>query len=78
MSPSREAGIDTAEIARPLGQQLGWEVLYRTLLDRVAERLHGSRTMLDIVDETQGNWVYDVLVPGSTARSSPMKSTWPV
>ena len=58
---SREAGIDAAEIARPLGRQLGWEVLDRTLLDRVAERLHGSRTMLDVVDETQGNWVYDVL-----------------
>ena len=58
---SRKAGIDAAEIARPLGQQLGWEVLDRTLLDRVAERLHGSRTMLDIVNETQGNWVYDVL-----------------
>ena len=58
---SREAGTDAGEVARLLGQKLGWEVLDRTLLDRVAERLHEPRTMLDLVDETHSNWAYDVL-----------------
>ena len=58
---SREAGVDAGEIARLLGQRLGWEVLDRTLLDRVAERLHEPRSMVNLVDETQANWAYDVL-----------------
>jgi cytidylate kinase len=58
---SREAGVGAGEIARLLGQKLGWEVLDKSLLDRVAERFHESRTMLDLVDETPNNWVYDVL-----------------
>ena len=57
----REAGTDAGEIARLLGQKLAWEVLDRSLLDRVAERLHEPRTMLDMVDETHSNWAYDVL-----------------
>jgi len=58
---SREAGTNADEIARLLGQELGWEVLGRTLLDRVAERLHEPRSMLNLVDETQSNWAFDVL-----------------
>lgn len=58
---SREAGAGGSEIALALGQQLGWEVFDKNLLDRVADRFHLSRLMLDLVDETRGNWVYDVL-----------------
>jgi hypothetical protein len=58
---SREAGAGGGEIAAQLGRELGWEVLDRSLLDRVAERFHDPRLMLDLVDETASNWVYDVL-----------------
>jgi len=58
---SREAGAGGSEVAAIVGQQLGWEVLDKNLLDRVADRFHHDRTMLNLVDETRSNWVYDVL-----------------
>lgn len=58
---SREEGAGGSEIAQSVGQKLAWEVLDRNLLDRVADRFRLSRTMLELVDETRGNWVYDVL-----------------
>lgn len=58
---SREAGADGAVIGQYLGKRLGWDVFDRNLLDRVAERFHLPRMMLDLVDETRSNWVYDVL-----------------
>ena len=58
---SREAGAGAGEIACLLGQRLGWRVFHKNLLDYVAQRFHLSRMMLDLVDETRGNWVYDVL-----------------
>ena len=44
-----------------MGERLGWEVYDRNLLDQVAQRYKESRLMLDLVDETASNWVYDVL-----------------
>jgi cytidylate kinase len=58
---SREAGAYGPEIAGMVGQKLGWEVFDKNLLDNLAERFHLNRGMLDVVDETQSNWVYDVL-----------------
>jgi cytidylate kinase len=58
---SREAGAEGAIVARLLGERLGWEVYDTNLLDQVAQRYHESRLMLDLVDETESNWVYDVL-----------------
>jgi hypothetical protein len=58
---SREAGAGGGEVARLVGERLGWEVLDKSLLDRVADRFHDCREMLDLVDETESNWVYDVL-----------------
>jgi cytidylate kinase len=58
---SREAGAGGREIGLAVGQRLGWTVYDQNLLDRVAERFHVSRMMLDLVDETHSNWVYDVL-----------------
>ncbi len=60
---SREAGAGGSEIGAALGDRLGWEVLDKNLLDLVAERFHLSRPMLEMVDETQSNWAYDVLGP---------------
>ena len=58
---SREAGTDGAGIARMVGSRLGWEVYDKNLLDQVAKRYGESRLMLDLVDETRGNWVVDLL-----------------
>lgn len=58
---SREAGAGGGQIAQLVGRRLGWEVLDKNLLDRVADRFHHSRLMLELVDETESNWVYDVL-----------------
>jgi cytidylate kinase len=58
---SREAGAEGTTIGRLLGERLGWEVYDKNLLDQVAQRFDEPRPMLDIVDETPTNWVYDVL-----------------
>jgi cytidylate kinase len=58
---SREAGAGGSEIAAIVGKRLGWEVLDKNLLDKVAERFNIDRSMLNLVDETHSNWVYDVL-----------------
>ena len=58
---SREAGANGEEVARLVGQRLGWEVLDRNLLDQMAEHFREPRGWLDIVDETPNNWAYDVV-----------------
>jgi hypothetical protein len=58
---SREAGACGGEVAEKLGEKLGWEVLDKGLLDRVAHRFHLSRPMLDLVDEVSYNWAFDIL-----------------
>ena len=58
---SREAGAGGSETGRQLGVRLGWEVFDRNLLDHISERFHADRQMLELVDETSSNWVYDVL-----------------
>jgi len=58
---SREAGAGGSEIAERLARLLGWEVLDRNLLERMDDRFHVSRKMLEAVDETEASWVYDVL-----------------
>lgn len=58
---SREAGAGGSQIAELVGQKLGWEVLDRNLLDRVAERFRLCRHMLELVDETQPSFARDVL-----------------
>lgn len=58
---SREAGACGSETAELVGEELGWEVLDKGLLDRVAHRFHLSRSMLELVDETTSNWAFDIL-----------------
>ena len=60
---SREAGAGGSEIAAIVGRKLGWQVLDKDLVDRVAERFHLSQPMLRLVDETQLNWAYDIFGP---------------
>ena len=61
LSISREEGAGGSEIAQAVGQKLGWDVLDKNLLDRVAQRYQLSRTALEQVDETRGSWIWDVL-----------------
>jgi hypothetical protein len=58
---SRETGVEGGEIGRCVGGRLGWEVFDKNLLDRIADRFHIPRMMLDLVDETKSNWAFDVL-----------------
>ncbi len=57
---SREAGACGSEIAELVGEDLGWEVLDKGLLDCVANRFRLSRPMLELVDETTSNWAFDI------------------
>ena len=58
---SREAGAGGGEIATMVGERLGWEVLDKNLLDQVADRFRLSKPMLELVDETDSSWAYDVV-----------------
>jgi cytidylate kinase len=58
---SREAGAGGGEIAAMVGRKLGWEVLDANLLDQVAARFRLSRPMLELVDETDSSWAYDMV-----------------
>ena len=58
---SREAGAEGATIAQLVGERLRWEVYDKNVLDQVAHRYKESRLMLDLVDETPSDWIYDVL-----------------
>jgi hypothetical protein len=60
---SREAGAGGGEVAALVGRTLGWEVLDKNLLDRVADMYRLPRPMLEFVDETSSNWAYDLLGP---------------
>lgn len=61
VSISREVGAGGSEVGQFVGARLGWEVLDKNLLDQVAEHYQLSRSMLELVDETQASWVYDIL-----------------
>jgi cytidylate kinase len=58
---SRQSGSGGSEVGQLVGKKLDWPVFDKNLLDRMAERFHESRRILDLVDETRSNWVYDVL-----------------
>jgi len=56
---SREEGAAGEEVAHLLGERLGWEVLDKCLLDRIAKRFRISRHLLEMLDEMPSNWAYD-------------------
>ena len=58
---SRQAGSSGTQVARLIGQRMGWDVLDKELLDFMAQRYHMPRDMLDVVDETRANWFHDLL-----------------
>lgn len=58
---SRESGAGGGQLARLIGQQLGWDVLDKSLLDCVAERYHMPRDLLEIVDEKKAHVIQELL-----------------
>ncbi len=57
---SREAGACGGQVAQLIGRRLGWQVLDKNLLDEMADRYRLPRPMLELVDETTANWVFDI------------------
>ncbi len=57
---SREAGAGGSLVARAVGHELGWNVLDKDILARVANRYNLPLPMLELVDETVDNWVSGV------------------
>jgi len=58
---SREAGACGSQIAESVGRALGWEVLDKNLLDRVAAEAKLARSHLEAVDETSVHWASGIL-----------------
>jgi cytidylate kinase len=56
---SREAGANGSQIAHAVGEQLGWPVFDRELLQRVASEMGLRASLLEGVDEKRKNWLQE-------------------
>lgn len=59
---SRQAESGGAEIARRLGDMLGWSVLDRELVHELARRLELEPRLLELMDETRVGWFSETLL----------------
>jgi cytidylate kinase len=59
---SRQAGSGGAEIARRIGERLGWSVLDRNLVNALAQRLELEPRLLELMDETRVGWFSETLL----------------
>ncbi len=57
---ARQTGAGGSSIARLVGQQLGWDVLDKEIIDYMAERFGTPRSLIDIVDEKHSSWMGDI------------------
>lgn len=57
---SREAGTGAEQIARAVGDELGWRMLDRELLGLVAKAASCSASDVELIDETSMRWVAEV------------------
>jgi cytidylate kinase len=62
LAVSRQAGSGGAEVARRVGERLGWSVLDRELVEGLARKLELSPKLLELMDETRANWFSDTLL----------------
>lgn len=62
LTVSREAGSRGAEVAQRVGDRLGWSVLDRDLVDRLAEDLELEPGVLELLDERRANWLSETLL----------------
>ncbi|HVC95201.1 MAG TPA: cytidylate kinase-like family protein [Pirellulales bacterium] len=58
---SRQTGAGGAELAALVGQQFGWPVLDKQLVDRIADRFHVAHDVLESLDENKSSALYEVL-----------------
>lgn len=59
---SRQAESGGAEIARRVGEMLGWSVLDRNLVNGLARRLELEPRLLELMDETRIGWFSETLL----------------
>jgi cytidylate kinase len=65
---SREAESGGSEIARRVGEQLGWAVLDRVLVHDLARRLELEPRLLELMDETRVGWFSETVLNLFNAR----------
>lgn len=58
---SRLAGAGGGEIAERLGETLGWPIMGKQLLERIARRHHIDPSLLELLDESPTNLLYEAL-----------------
>lgn len=56
---SRDSGAGAGELARRIGEKLGWQVLDREVLDEIAQRFDVDKAMVEAIDETHGSWMLE-------------------
>jgi cytidylate kinase len=59
---SRQAGSGGGEVARHLGERLGWSVLDRQLVSDLAAHLKVEPRLLALMDESRSGWWRDTLL----------------
>jgi cytidylate kinase len=69
---SREAGANGSLVARAVGEQLGWAVYDRELLQRVAEEMGLLASLVEGADEKTKNWLAKYLQ--TLSRTAPVVS----
>lgn len=57
---SRETGAGGSEIARLVGEKLGWDVLDREIIDYMADKYGTPRSLVEFVDEKRASWIQEV------------------
>ena len=62
LTVSRDAGSGGAEVAQRVGERLGWAVLDKGLVNRLAGDLELEPRALEVLDETRANWFSETLL----------------
>ena len=62
LTVSREAESSGAEVARRVGERLGWRVLGRELVQDLAHQLELEPRLLELMDETRIGWFSETLL----------------
>ncbi len=58
---SREAGAGGVQVARAVGERLGWQVYDREILQKIAEEMGLRADLLESVDERHSSWLRECM-----------------
>ncbi len=58
---SRQAGAEVPELVQKLGEELGWAVYDRELLEKIADERGIRVELLEVVDERYVSWIEELL-----------------